>query len=174
MKTGLKILLALIVLTIGGIIYLRQQASLPWRESDVRQTCKEAQVAYPTGTISHSSRYDYPGSHGGYFVFTDTHEGIQSWVKASPILKSDIPTIYSKAHQLIAVDGDEHSRLMGTSKERNYYGHELYFFYPRKEGLWFQPHTRNGIKYETGHMQPGGTIYIDWDTNTVWVEGIYD
>lgn len=127
--------------------------------SAAKKACALARLAPVPGNILREENRHNMFAGTSYVSFQATEAEIKEWIDASPGLKVAKITTYTKSYVLKS--GLNESPAHDKSVDI----HVTY-------ATWFAPSSRNGDKYEVPSDDHAnyGTVYVDWDTGTVWIE----
>lgn len=163
----LKLLLAavaccgMIVMACGAILFGLMIYALgiaPNRGSAAEKACALARLAPVPGKILQEENRHNMFAGSSYVYFRATEAEIKKWIDASPGLKAAKVINYTKDYVLASVPGYSH--------EYDASAEHVVTHVP-----WFLPASKNGAKYEVPSDDHAnyGTVYVDWDTGTVWI-----
>lgn len=160
-----SIVLCVLLLIAGYFLYRlnktleRSYFSMP----PVEAACVMARLAPPPGELIRAeSQVLFAGP--AHFAFRADRDQIEAWIKSSNGTKSLAPVkTYSADFELRCLDIEQFN---GEYDDNRY---DVEPIYPDIE--WFAPQIKNGVRYDVPPDEDydRGSIFIDWDTNTVWV-----
>lgn len=148
----------------------------------VQRACDLARLPYPPGKVLHAKDLVNPFAGTAAFMFTAPKEDIQHWLGKCKELEPTQGVIYTPKHYLLTKSHQEIEQLRAKGKQFTFIsilgsqdpigdGFEVL---SRSEGFpWFTPHITHGVRYyiQWDSSENYGSVFVDWDTNTVWVTG---
>jgi len=159
-----------------------------WPSDPVRTACGLARLPYPPGKILQSKNEQSFCFSSSKFAFRAPRDDIQAWLARCTELEPKEGIPYTPTHYLTFQtltdisrlhNGKQHSHFhtvnshmrleMGKTITAPLSEYEVGIF--EESFPWFTPHITHGTRYDIppNGDDDHGTIFIDWDTNTVWV-----
>jgi hypothetical protein len=130
----------------------------------VEAACVMARLNPPPGNVIRAESHVLLAGDA-HVQFQADRAQIEAWLRNSPGIKDLKPSeTYSSNHELKFVDDDAWLKENSDSERL-----DVEAIQP--DTKWFAPRIKNGVRYEVppDEAYDRGSIFIDWDTNTVWI-----
>jgi len=177
----------IIVCVLGFLAYVVVQNLDP-----IQQVCTLARVPYPPGKILHKTFANGPFAGSSAIAFTASRSEIEAWIAQCKDIEPKGGVAYTPKHYLVSLHPEDVRQSLDAGKYDEFHlvniegggpvgddeakrtGYEVAQILPAFP--WFTPHITHGVRYNIpwNKHEDYGTIFVDWDTNTVWVTGSHN